>query len=159
MYENHHQISTAIGCEYYKMQEFSIEKTKTEGKWSYYSFLYFHEQKVQNIPGLASLCRDVWFMFPKERYQYSEKSGDNQHENNVGAQMSTDVKVDGGVAIDDCGQQSMDLNDDCDSLPGNSLDSSTEHEDIDDAIFLSTFKDEPQQSSSDDSDPVYDDGD
>ena len=43
-------------------------------------------------------------------------------------------------------------------MPGNSHDSSNEHEDIDEAIFLSTFKEEPQQSSDDD-DPVYDDGD
>lgn len=143
-----------------KCRNFPLKKPKQkENEVIIHFFISMNKQKVQNIPGLASLCRDVWFMFPKERYQYSEKSGDNQHENNVGAQMSTDVKVDGGVAIDDCGQQSMDLNDDCDSLPGNSLDSSTEHEDIDDAIFLSTFKDEPQQSSSDDSDPVYDDGD
>lgn len=122
-------------------------------------------QKVQNIPGLASLCRDVWFMFPKERYQYSEKSNDSQQENNLGAQVSNDVKVhedehDGSsdVIDADCGHQPMDVVDDCDSLPANSSDSSTEHDDIDDAIFLSTFKDEPPQSSSDD-DPVYDDGD
>lgn len=115
-------------------------------------------QKVQNIPGLANLCRDVWFMFPKERYQYSEKSNDSQQENNLGAQMSTETNLNGAesmdhqpidVAIDDC---------DSDSMPGNSLDSSKEHEDIDEAIFLSTFKEEPQQSSDDD-DPIYDDGD
>lgn len=103
-------------------------------------------------------------MFPKERYQYSEKSNDSQQENNLGAQVSNDVKLhevdDGGDVIDAvCGHQPMDVVDDCDSLPANSFDSSTEHDDIDDAIFLSTFKDDPQQSSSDDGDPVYDDGD
>lgn len=99
-------------------------------------------------------------MFPKERYQYSEKTSDTQQENNLGAQMSIDEKIDGDTeTIDDCGHQSMDADvDDCDSLLSNGLDSITDHEDIDDAIFLSTFKEEPQQSS-DDSDPVYDDGD
>lgn len=94
--------------------------------------------KVQNIPGLTRLCRDVWFMFPKERYQYSEKSNDNQRENNVGV------------------HQSMDLADDC--YPSNSMNVSTEIEDINDAIFRSTSNDEPEHSS-DDSDPIYDDGD
>lgn len=83
--------------------------------------------KVQNIPGLANLCRDVWFMFPKERYQYTEKASDNQQENN-----------------------NLDY-------PGNSVDQSTENDDINEAIFLSTYKDEPQHSSDDD--PVYDDAD
>lgn len=101
---------------------------------------------MQNIPGLASLCRDVWFMFPKERYQYSEKSNDNQQENNT------------EEILNDCDHQSMEVVDDSLSLPGISINSSTEHEDIDEAIFLSTFKEEPQQSSDDD-DPVYDDGD
>lgn len=113
---------------------------------------------MQNIPGLAGLCRDVWFMFPKERYQYSEKSNDSQQENNLGAQMSTEVEFIGTeTTVNEC-DQSMEMIDDCDSLPGNGIDSSTDHEDIDEAIFLSTFKEEPQQSSDDD-DPVYDDGD
>lgn len=111
---------------------------------------------MQNIPGLANLCRDVWFMFPKERYQYSEKSNDGQQENNLGAQMSTESKLSSDDSIDD--HQSMEVVDDCDSLPGNSIDLSNEHEDIDEAIFLSTFKEDPQQSSDDD-EPVYDDGD
>lgn len=93
--------------------------------------------KVQSVPGLTSLCRDVWFMFPKERYQYSEKSSDNQQDNNVGA------------------HESMDLSDD---YLDNSVDLSTDIEDINEAIFLSTYKDEPQQSS-DDSDTIYDDED
>lgn len=119
-------------------------------------FCFSIEQKVQNIPGLANLCRDVWFMFPKERYQYSEKSNDSQQENNnLGAQLSTESKLNRAESIDD---HSMEVVDDCDSLPGNITDSSNEHEDIDEAIFLSTFKEEPQQSSDDD-DPVYDDGD
>lgn len=114
---------------------------------------------MQNIPGLANLCRDVWFMFPKERYQYSEQVNDSQQENNLGAQMSNESKLTNGTeSMDECGHQSMDVTDDCDSLPGNSTDSTVEHEDIDEAIFLSTFKEEPQQSSDDD-DPVYDDGD
>ncbi|XP_055316687.1 SPRY domain-containing SOCS box protein 3 isoform X2 [Sitodiplosis mosellana] len=114
--------------------------------------------KVQNIPGLANLCRDVWFMFPKERYQYSEKSNDSQQENNLGAQISTESKLDDAELDEHQSMESMEVIDDCDSLPGNIIDSSNEHEDIDEAIFLPTFKEEPQQSSDDD-DPVYDDGD
>lgn len=115
---------------------------------------------MQNIPGLARLCRDVWFMFPKERYQYSEKSNDNQQENNLGAQMSTDTNLNGTESIDACDQQSMepmDVFEEFNSLTGIG-DSSNEHEDIDEAIFLSTFKDEPPQSSDDD-EPIYDDED
>lgn len=81
--------------------------------------------KVQCIPGLANLCRDIWFMIPKERYQYAEKASDSQQENN-----NPDYS-------------------------GNSIDQS---DDINESIFLSTYKDEPQQSS-DDSDPIYDDAD
>lgn len=108
------------------------------------------------------MCRDVWFMFPKERYQYSEQINDSQQENNLGAQMSTDAKMSRVEAADDFGHQAMDLADDCDSLAGNSLDTSNEHEhdheNIDDVIFLSTFKEEPQPSSDDD-EPIYDDED
>lgn len=110
-------------------------------------------------------------MFPKERYQYSEKSNDSQQENNVGAHVTNGVKVDsvGGDEVDDmnddvfimkdCGwSELMDGINECASLAPNGSDS-TDTDDIDAEIFLSTFKDEPQQSSSDDSDPVYDDGD
>lgn len=104
-------------------------------------------QKVQNIPGLAGLCRDVWFMFPKERYQYSEKLNDSQQENNLGAQMSTESQSsDIERGLEDC-SQSMDVTDDCDSLPGNSNELLNELDDINDAIFLSTFKEEPEPSS------------
>lgn len=41
-------------------------------------------EKVQNIPGLMGLCRNVWFLFAKERYQY------NQSEDNIGAQHLDD---------------------------------------------------------------------
>lgn len=34
--------------------------------------------KVQDCPGLAGLIQDLWFLLPKERYQY------NQQENNIG---------------------------------------------------------------------------
>lgn len=68
---------------------------------------------------------------------------------------SREPKLSGSESIDD--HQSMDVVDDCDSLPGNSIGSSTEHDDIDEAIFLSTFKEEPQPSSDDE--PCYDDGD
>lgn len=99
-------------------------------------------------------------MFPKERYQYSEQTNDSQQENNPDAQMSSESKLtvgEGAEAMDECGHQSMDVVDDCDSLPGKSTDSTHEHEDIDEAIFLSTFKEEPPQSS--DEEPIYDDGD
>lgn len=46
------------------------------------------------------------------------------------------------------------LAEDC---PDDSVDLSAENDDISDAIFLSTYKDEPQQSSDDE--PIYDDGD
>lgn len=104
-------------------------------------------------------------MFPKERYQYSEKSNDNQQENNLGAQLASASKITRSESADDeCGHQSMDLSlDDCDILAGNSSDTSIDedlhdHENIDDVIFMSTFKDEPQPSSSDD-EPIYDDED
>lgn len=41
-------------------------------------------EKVQNIPGLTSLLQDVWFLLPKERYQY------NRQENNIGIHHSDD---------------------------------------------------------------------
>lgn len=91
-------------------------------------------EKVQNIPGLANLCRDVWFLIPKERYQYSEASFDNQQENNVEVNR---------------------LSDDC---PDENVEISAENDDINDAIFLSTYKDVEIQPSSDD-EPIYDDED
>lgn len=34
--------------------------------------------KVQSIPGLVSLIQDVWFLLPKERYQYDNDDNDNE---------------------------------------------------------------------------------
>lgn len=83
--------------------------------------------KVQNIPGLASLCSDVWFMLPKERYQYSEKPIDNN------------------IAIHHLAED-------------DNVELSAENDDINEAIFLSTYKDETDHSS-DESEPIYDDED
>lgn len=132
-------------------------------------------QKVQNIPGLANLCRDVWFMFPKERYQYSKQSSDNPQENNIGAQMSSETTME-NEAVDesecnssnlstdtfnDLDDNTMDVIDDSDDSPITSnFDSNTENDDMDDAIFLSTFdRSKISMSESEEDQPVYDDGD
>lgn len=89
--------------------------------------------KVQSIPGLSGLCRDAWFMFPKERYQYSVNSTDNQEEKNVEVRHLA-------------------------SNYPNNVHNTNENDDINDVIFLSTYTDIEHQSSDDD-DLVYDDGD
>lgn len=61
---------------------------------------------VQNIPGLRSLCRDVWFMYPNERYIYQNNPHGVHH-------------------LEDSDNE---------------------------AIFLPTYKDEPQHSSDDEVD-------
>lgn len=96
-------------------------------------------------------------MFPKERYQYSEKPNDSQQVNNHGAHLARDDMHKEEKAIEHNDHQLMDTVDDCDSMLSKSASSSIS-EDMDEAIFLSTFTEQPPESS-DDEYPAYDDGD
>lgn len=124
-------------------------------------------QRVQNIPGLASLCRDVWFMFPKERYQYTRNSSDPV-ENNYGAQMAKECAEKPAVisceltdSCDDLNKDAMDMIDESDGLAENTSQPKATEENIDDAIFMSTFDRNQIEmiESDDDDDPIYDDED
>lgn len=116
-------------------------------------------QKVQHMPGLANLCRDVWFMFPKERYQYSSTK---KTSNNIVPQRSMNpdsTQEQKSDPISDLDDSTMETSEYEDSATG-SVTSNDDH-DINETLFLSTYADSKteQLESDDDEDLIYDDAD
>lgn len=125
------------------------------------------------MPGLNNLCRDAWFSFTKERYQYTGKgTNNNKNKTSTLPQQTT------------ANQERMDIEQKCD-LDDESLtldfdhtsylddptlesdvsvdDSNVDHEmdeTLNDELFLPTYDEsKTEQTESDDDDLCYDDAD